>query len=524
MSSSAPFAPTAIGSLGSGALIIALTIAAFLIKSFIKHRRAVARTPPSPRPLPFLGNILDIPSEKPWETYAEWAARYKSDLVSVRVLGQLSIVINTEEAAQELLARRAHIYSDKPNLTMFEIEEWDWSVALMPYGDRWRNRRRLLHQNLNSTVIKAYLPAQRIHINRFLIKLLNNPGYFLDHIKHLTTGIAMAITYAHDVKEMNDPFVKTSEQAVLMLSLSSFPGAVMVNVLPILRHLPEGFPGAGFQKFARECRELTRKMRYEPLDMVKKKMANGTASPSLARSLLESDIGVHAADKELIADVTGIVFAGASDTLMSTLSSLISAFALYPEVQHRAQAEIDSVIGRDRLPAPEDKDLLPYVGAICKEILRWRVVTPLGVTLKTLHDDVYNGQYIPKGTNILWNAWALAHDPKVFSDPYSFKPERWLDSNGSSINEEFIAAFGYGRRHCVGISLAKNVIWLTTTSLLATLEFTRSTDKNGNEIDISLENSGGIILHPVPYECDIHPRDNKAVELLESLLLEDEAY
>jgi len=167
---------------------------------------------------------------------------------------------------------------------------------------------------------------------------------------------------------------------------------------------------------------------------------------------------------------------------------------------------------------------LPYVGAICKEILRWRVVTPLGVTLKTLHDDVYNGQYIPKGTNILWNAWALAHDPKVFSDPYSFKPERWLDSSGSSINEEFIAAFGYGRRHCVGISLAKNVIWLTTTSLLATLEFTRSTDKNGNEIDISLENSGGIILHPVPYECDIHPRDNKAVELLESLLLEDEAY
>lgn len=82
---------------------------------------------------------------------------------------------------------------------------------------------------------------------------------------------------------------------------------------------------------------------------------------------------------------------------MSTIMSLVSAFALYPEVQHRAHAELDSVVGRDRLPTPEDKELLPYIGAICKEIVRWRVVTPLGLARKNLHDDIYDGQFIPKG-------------------------------------------------------------------------------------------------------------------------------
>lgn len=52
---------------------------------------------------------------------------------------------------------------------------------------------------------------------------------------------------------------------------------------------------------------------------------------------------------------------------------------LYPEVQQRAQKDLDSVVGRDRLPNNEDRDKLPYIEAICKEILRWRLVTHLGM-------------------------------------------------------------------------------------------------------------------------------------------------
>ena len=74
-------------------------------------------------------------------------------------------------------------------------------------------------------------------------------------------------------------------------------------------------------------------------------------------------------------------------------------------MQSRAQAEIDQVIGRSRLPAYSDRPNLPYVDAVCKELLRWRLVLPLGVAHATTEDDVYNGYFIPKGTTVLPNTW-----------------------------------------------------------------------------------------------------------------------
>ena len=101
---------------------------------------------------------------------------------------------------------------------------------------------------------------------------------------------------------------------------------------------------------------------------------------------------------------------------MSSLSSLFLALVLYPDVQKRAQAELDTVIARDRLPTFDDRPHLPYVDALCGELLRWHMVAPLGMALdhnslfrdaeKTLplgvphastEDDVYSGFFIPKG-------------------------------------------------------------------------------------------------------------------------------
>ena len=81
---------------------------------------------------------------------------------------------------------------------------------------------------------------------------------------------------------------------------------------------------------------------------------------------------------------------------MSSLTFALLALVLHPEVQRRAQAEIDSVVGRERLPDFEDP--LPYVGAVCREISRWKPVTPLGVAHSAYDDDVYKGWGIPKGT------------------------------------------------------------------------------------------------------------------------------
>jgi hypothetical protein len=103
------------------------------------------------------------------------------------------------------------------------------------------------------------------------------------------------------------------------------------------------------------------------------------------------------------------------------VQTLFLAMALYPEVQKKAQAEIDAVVGPNRLPDFPDRPSLPYINAVIKESLRWNVVLPFGrffvtiiITILTISegvphmstfDDEYNGFYIPKGTIVIGNSW-----------------------------------------------------------------------------------------------------------------------
>ena len=94
--------------------------------------------------------------------------------------------------------------------------------------------------------------------------------------------------------------------------------------------------------------------------------------------------------------------------------------AMNPEVLRKAQAEIDAVVGINRLPDFNDRPYLPYVNAIIKETLRWQMVIPLGkrffnVLLRLFimagaphmvtEDDEYDGYFIPKGTIVLGAGW-----------------------------------------------------------------------------------------------------------------------
>ena len=79
----------------------------------------------------------------------------------------------------------------------------------------------------------------------------------------------------------------------------------------------------------------------------------------------------------------------------------MAAMALYPHVQQKAQSELDSIVGPERLPTMDDVPSLPFVSAIVKECLRWRSVVPLNVPHVTSEDDVYKGYHIPSGATII---------------------------------------------------------------------------------------------------------------------------
>lgn len=79
--------------------------------------------------------------------------------------------------------------------------------------------------------------------------------------------------------------------------------------------------------------------------------------------------------------------------------------ALHPEIQKKAQEELDRVIGKDNLPTFADLPNLPYVNALCSESLRWPVMVPLALPHQLKQDDIVNGYFIPKGTICMGNTW-----------------------------------------------------------------------------------------------------------------------
>ncbi|KAF5343037.1 hypothetical protein D9758_011154 [Tetrapyrgos nigripes] len=179
-------------------------------------------------------------------------------------------------------------------------------------------------------------------------------------------------------------------------------------------------------------------------------LSAGQVKPSFAATLIERKSGQLSTTEA--AWLAGNLFAAGAETTAVALIVFILAMRLYPNVMKRAQAEIDAIVGRDRLSTFEDRDHLPYIRAIVKEVLRWRPGVPLGVPRRAMKDDFYEGYFIPEGSLVMANIWAMNHDPAMFSDHDEFRPERFLDETGTvdvvpaDTRNQGHFSLGFGRR------------------------------------------------------------------------------
>ena len=154
--------------------------------AFRRWRAARARPPlpPGPRGLPLIGNLLDMPSEQEWRTFARWGDQY-GGLSSVTILGQTLVIVNDPKIATDLLDKRSSTFSDRPVMQMGgELVGWRNTLVLLPYGDRFRRFRRLFHQSIGTrTSIKQFHPAEEIETRRFLRRVLAQPDALAAHIR-----------------------------------------------------------------------------------------------------------------------------------------------------------------------------------------------------------------------------------------------------------------------------------------------------------------------------------------------------
>jgi cytochrome P450 len=161
----------------------------------------------------------------------------------------------------------------------------------------------------------------------------------------------------------------------------------------------------------------------------------------------------------------------------------------HPEIQKRAQDELDAAVGRSRTPTFADAPNLPYIQALIKESLRWRPPLPLGIPHTTTEDDWYEGMFIPKGTMCMVNLWQCHHDPESYGpDAASFNPERFLDEHGRLVagpmetRDDGHSSYGFGRRACVGKHAANESLFIDMATILWAAHLEPARDESGKEI------------------------------------------
>ncbi|KAH9016880.1 cytochrome P450 [Lactarius hengduanensis] len=474
---------------------LALSTFLYIFFAFRDHRRRRGSPyPPGPPSWPVIGNLLDVPKFSPWLAYANMSKKY-GDIVFLQVFGEVVVVLCSPTSIKDLFEKRGELYADRTPFAIFapEIMDVDWLFPFARVGKYWREGRKLLDRSLRPGATASHRRLIEEKTRMFLGQLLATPNAFREHLHLLQGRIVMRLTYGYDLKE-NDDMLVPPKRTIKIITQFVLPGAALVNHLPFLRHLPSWVPWFKYEPLASECRELARRMKNEPMDFVRNSMRKGTAVPSLATEFLqEADLSGPENQPRMqgIKDILGSLLIGNSLRYLrihtaAALYSLFLALILYPEVQKRAQAELDSVISRDRFPTYDDRPRLPYIDAMIKELLRWHMVTPLAAPHSPTDDDLYKGYFIPKGAVVIANTWAVLHDPELYPDPEAFIPDRFLNEDGTSRDDPMISlAFGVGRRICPARHFVNVTLFIVTASVLSVFNVTKAKDKNGDDIPVA---------------------------------------
>lgn len=227
-----------------------------------------------------------------------------------------------------------------------------------------------------------------------------------------------------------------------------------------VKNLPNWIPGTGFKRTAARWNKTLMQVADQPYEFVKKQVSEGTAKPSYVQAFIDKKGAENmTAEEEFIAKWSAAsLYTGGADTTVSSIACFFLAMALNPLVQKKAQEELDRVIGTDRLPSFSDREDLPYINALLKEVLRWHPVAPMGLPHVVTEDDIYEGHFIPKGAMLMPNIYGFMHNPKTFKNPNTFNPDRFLGPNPEM--DTHTLCFGFGRRICPGRELADSSVFL----------------------------------------------------------------
>ncbi|CAI7597243.1 unnamed protein product [Penicillium glandicola] len=483
--------------------------------------------PPGPPGKPIIGNLLDFPKPgcKEWEHWLKHKDLY-GPISSLVTMGQTVILLNKSEVAYELLDKRSASHSSRPQ-PVFSVELAGWGRMVTLNGDASvvRTHRKYITSLIGSKNAIVNLHSQLdLGARHFLLQNLEQPDSLIPNIRRFTGARILDMVYGYKVESSGrDPLVDLADLSAKQFSSAAQTGTWIVDSIPILKYLPAWFPGAGFQRIAREWGKVLNTLAEKPYAFVLHQRSNKRDMSSyVSRHLNALGDDISPDEEHVIKWTAAAIYGAGADTSVSALSTFFLVMAQFPDIRHRAQAELDLAIG-SRLPTIEDRPNLPYVNALMQEVMRWHPVAPLGVPHMTTADDEYCGYRIPRGAVLIPNIWSFTHDPETYVEPMKFNPERFMQHEGGTSPEQDPRklVFGFGRRICPGRFLADASLFLSIAKSLAVFDITRIPGASDKESHLSDGFLPGIISHPSPFRAQIRPRSEDARILIKSIETED---
>ncbi|KAJ5555271.1 hypothetical protein N7535_007709 [Penicillium sp. DV-2018c] len=507
-------------------LLVSLALSAigfYVVKLFLSRQRRPGPLPPGPKPKPVLGNLSDLPppGTQEWKHWLNHKDVY-GPVSSITVMGQTIVILNDVNAANELLVRRSAKYSSRPNLVFAsEMAGWEHITAMQKSTPRLRAYRKAMQPYIGSeSAVAQYNSLQEVEAHRFLFRVLEDQGKLSEHIQTEAGAIILKIAYGYTIgPHERDLLVHISNVAMDDFSKAATPGAWLVDIIPALKYVPAWLPGAGFKRTAQAWKKDVLAMADIPYAFVTRQMQKGHYQPSYLSNLFkEAGHPAPGTEDELVAKWTAAsLYAGGADTTVSAIETFFLAMTLHPEVQRNAQKEIDRVLGPCQLPTVADRPRLPYIDAVVKEVLRWHPVGPMGIPHESSEDDMWGPYFIPKGSVMLPNIWAMTHDPACYPEPEIFNPDRFLATAGHEPEPDpHNLVFGFGRRVCPARALADVTVYLTVARSLAVFDIKKAVE-NGKEVDVEPKFLPGVVSHPEAWRFHIEPRSAAHEALIRSV-------
>ncbi|CAJ2635701.1 unnamed protein product [Trifolium pratense] len=478
-------------------LLLILPLTLVLLLNLVSKTRKKAPYPPGPKGLPLIGN-MNMMDKLTHRGLANLAKLY-GGVLHLRMGFIHMVAISNAEAAREVLQLHDNIFSNRPATIAISYLTYNRAdMAFAHYGPFWRQMRKLCVMKLFSRKRAESWQSVRDEVDAVITNVNDNVGTPVnigDLVFNLTKNIIYRAAFGSSSKEGQDEFIS------ILQEFSKLFGAFNIaDFVPFLRVVdPQGFNdrlvkarGAldGFiDKIFDEHVEKKRNMNDdcgdEDSDMVDELLAFYSDEAKVSNESDDLQNSIKLTRDNIKAIIMDVMFGG-TETVASAMEWTISELMRNPQDLNRVQEELATVVGLHRRVEESDIEKLTYLKCVVKETLRLHPPIPL-LLHETAEDATIRGYFVPKGSRVMINAWAIGRDKDSWEDPEEFKPSRFLNSSAPDFkgsNFEFIP-FGSGRRSCPGMQLGMYALDLALAHLLHCFTWNLPNGMKPSEMDMS---------------------------------------